>query len=194
MLAGIIAVMARIGSVADFGRGGHGAGVLDLHPHFGGRIERASRRYHENESVLLSTVQESLSSMRALQAFTREPDTSLRFGAQAGESFSIQLRLIGSQLLFSGRIGVALSAGTAFPCGSARTECSPDAVRRRRTGVSRVSRHALSAAERDQPERVGDPIDSRPARPRIRGARRLAGNRRSARGVPLPRVRRDRVP
>jgi ABC-type multidrug transport system fused ATPase/permease subunit len=58
-------------------------------------------------------VQESLSSMRTLQAFTREPDTSLRFGALAQASARINLRLVTTQLLFSGGIGVALAAATA---------------------------------------------------------------------------------
>ncbi|MEQ1851327.1 MAG: ABC transporter ATP-binding protein [Chthoniobacteraceae bacterium] len=80
---------------------------------FSRRIEGHSRRYHENESRLLSTVQESLSTMRAVQAFTREPDTSLRFGTQASDSFSINLRLVRTQLLFSGCVGLAMALGTA---------------------------------------------------------------------------------
>lgn len=80
---------------------------------FGKRIDGHSRRYHENESALLSTVQESLSSMRAMQAFTREPDTALRFGQQARDSFLINLRLVKTQLLFSGSVGLAMAAGTA---------------------------------------------------------------------------------
>ncbi|MBL9200688.1 MAG: ABC transporter ATP-binding protein [Opitutaceae bacterium] len=80
---------------------------------FGKRIDGHSRRYHENESALLSTVQESLSSMRAMQAFTREPDTALRFGQQATNSFGINLRLVKTQLLFSGSVGLAMAAGTA---------------------------------------------------------------------------------
>jgi ABC-type multidrug transport system fused ATPase/permease subunit len=80
---------------------------------FGRRIEQTSRAYHEHESTLLSTVQESLSSMRTVQAFTREPDTSLRFGAQALESFRINLALVRTQLLFSTSVGLALAVGTA---------------------------------------------------------------------------------
>jgi len=114
ILAGIIVVMARM----DPWLTAVAAAVVPVFwlciRHFGGRIERASRRYHENESLLLSTVQETLSTMRALQAFTREPDTSVQFSAQAGESLAIQRRLIASQLLFAGTIGVALSAGTAI--------------------------------------------------------------------------------
>ncbi len=81
---------------------------------FGTRIEQKSKRYHESESTLLSTVQESLSSMRTVQAFTREPDTSLRFGAQADDCFENQRSLIRTQLLFSGSVGLAMAAGTAF--------------------------------------------------------------------------------
>jgi ATP-binding cassette, subfamily B, bacterial len=81
---------------------------------FGARIEQKSKRYHESESTLLSTVQESLSSMRTVQAFTREPDTSLHFSAQAADCFSNQRSLIRTQLLFSASIGLAMAAGTAF--------------------------------------------------------------------------------
>lgn len=81
---------------------------------FGTRIEQQSRQYHESESTLLSTVQESLSTMRTVQAFTREPDTSLVFGAQAAECFDRQRRMIRMQLLFSGSVGLAMAAGTGL--------------------------------------------------------------------------------
>jgi ATP-binding cassette, subfamily B, bacterial len=80
---------------------------------FGRKIEGQSRAYHENESVLLSTVEQSLSSMRAMQAFTREPDTSVRFAAQARESCGINLRMVRLQLLFGGYVGLAMAVGTA---------------------------------------------------------------------------------
>jgi ATP-binding cassette, subfamily B, bacterial len=80
---------------------------------FGRRIEKASRAYHDNESALLSTVEQSLSSMRAVQAFTREPDTSMRFAAQARESCAINLRMVKMQLLFGGSVGLAMAVGTA---------------------------------------------------------------------------------
>jgi ATP-binding cassette subfamily B protein/subfamily B ATP-binding cassette protein MsbA len=80
---------------------------------FSRRMEDAARQYHENESLLLSTVQESLSSMRAVQAFTREPDTSLHFRTQAQASFVKHLRTIKLQLAFSGTIGLVMAIGTA---------------------------------------------------------------------------------
>jgi ATP-binding cassette, subfamily B, bacterial len=113
VLAGILIVMARMDLALTLVAAAIAPifwGCIRL---FSAKIERASRRYHENESVLLSTVQESLSSMRTMQAFTREPDTSLRFGAQARESLLINLRLVKSQLLFSSSIGLALAGGTA---------------------------------------------------------------------------------
>ncbi len=81
---------------------------------FGAKIEKASRAYHENESSLLSTIEQSLSSMRAMQAFTREPDTSVRFSAQARESCAINLRTVRMQLLFGGSVGLAMAFGTAL--------------------------------------------------------------------------------
>jgi ABC-type multidrug transport system fused ATPase/permease subunit len=114
MLVGIVAIMLRMDLFLTLVAAAIAPVFWICIRIFGRRIEERSRRYHENESVLLSTVQESLSSMRAVQAFTREPDTSLRFGAQATDSFSNHLRLIKTQLLFSGTVGLAMAAGTAF--------------------------------------------------------------------------------
>jgi ATP-binding cassette, subfamily B, bacterial len=113
ILAGILIVMVRMDLVLTLVAAAMAPVFWGCIRLFSTKIEQASRRYHENESVLLSTVQESLSSMRTMQAFTREPDTSLRFSAQARESFSIHLRLVRTQLLFSSSIGLALAGGTA---------------------------------------------------------------------------------
>jgi ABC-type multidrug transport system fused ATPase/permease subunit len=113
VLAGILIVMARMDRWLTLVAAAMAPVFWGCIRLFSAKIAQASRRYHENESVLLSTVQESLSSMRTLQAFTREPDTSLRFGDQARESLSINLNLVKRQLLFSSSIGLALAGGTA---------------------------------------------------------------------------------
>jgi ATP-binding cassette, subfamily B, bacterial len=80
---------------------------------FGRRIDEQSRRYHENESALVSTVQESLSSIRAIQAFTLEPETGHRFRAQSEQSLEANQRMTRTQLVYSACAGLAVSLGTA---------------------------------------------------------------------------------
>jgi ATP-binding cassette, subfamily B, bacterial len=80
---------------------------------FGRQIDEQSRRYHENESALVSTVQESLSSMRAIQAFTLEPETGQRFRAQSEQSLEANQRMTRTQLVYSACAGLAVSFGTA---------------------------------------------------------------------------------
>jgi ABC-type multidrug transport system fused ATPase/permease subunit len=85
--------------------------LLTIHG-FGRRIDELSKRYHENESGLVSTIQESLSSIRAVQAFTLEPETNQRFRDQALESRATNLRLTRPQFWFSGCVGLGMTAGT----------------------------------------------------------------------------------
>jgi ABC-type multidrug transport system fused ATPase/permease subunit len=113
ILVGILAVLLRMDLFLTIVAAATGPLFLVCIRLFGSRIDRHSKRYHENESAIVSTVQESLSSMRAVQAFTREPDTSLRFGNQARESFEGHLRLIRTQLVFAAAVGLIMAAGTA---------------------------------------------------------------------------------
>src|SRR6185369_14772965 len=53
---------------------------------FGKKIEAGSKSYHESETALVGAVQEALTSMRAIQAFTMEAASGVRFREQAGES------------------------------------------------------------------------------------------------------------
>jgi ATP-binding cassette, subfamily B, bacterial len=80
---------------------------------FGRRIDEQSRRYHEKESGLVSLLQESLSSIRAIQAFTLEPEAGERFRAQAEQSLESNQRMTRTQLIFSACAGVAVACGTA---------------------------------------------------------------------------------
>ena len=84
---------------------------------FGRPIERRSKRYHEEESALVSTLQESLSSIRAVQAFSREPETALTMRNKAGKSLEANQRLVLTQLLFSAAVGLAMALGTAAVVG-----------------------------------------------------------------------------
>jgi ATP-binding cassette subfamily B protein len=80
---------------------------------FSRRIDQQSRRYHENESKLVSTVQESLSSIRAIQAFTLEPAAGERFRTQSEESLAANQSMTLTQLIYSGCAGLAVAVGTA---------------------------------------------------------------------------------
>jgi ATP-binding cassette subfamily B protein/subfamily B ATP-binding cassette protein MsbA len=80
---------------------------------FGRRIDAQSRQYHERESALVSTIQESLSSIRAIQAFTLEPETGQRFRTQSEQSLEANQRMTRTQLVYSACAGLAVSIGTA---------------------------------------------------------------------------------
>lgn len=80
---------------------------------FSKRIDRESRRYHENESALVATVQESLSSIRAIQAFTLEPHTGEQFRKKSEQSLEANERMTRTQLVYSACSGLAVAVGTA---------------------------------------------------------------------------------
>jgi ATP-binding cassette subfamily B protein len=80
---------------------------------FGPRIDANSTTYHRQEENLVASVQESLSSIRAIQAFTMEAQSSVRFRNQAGASLKRQLTLVFTQLYFSAWVGIVMAVGTA---------------------------------------------------------------------------------
>jgi len=80
---------------------------------FSRRIDQQSRRYHENESKLVSSVQESLSSIRAIQAFTLEPAAGERFRLHSEQSLEANEQMTRTQLIYSACAGLAVSIGTA---------------------------------------------------------------------------------
>jgi ATP-binding cassette subfamily B protein/subfamily B ATP-binding cassette protein MsbA len=113
ILAGILAVMVRLDVVLT-------AIALAVAPllgltiwAFGRGIERQSRRYHEQESALVSTMQETLNAIRFVQAYNREADTSERVGERAGRSMAANQRLALLQLGFSACVGLTMASGTA---------------------------------------------------------------------------------
>jgi ATP-binding cassette subfamily B protein/subfamily B ATP-binding cassette protein MsbA len=76
-------------------------------------MTRHSMRVHERESAVSSRVQETLTTIRAVQAFTREPLERERFERQAAESLHANLHLTllqtGSQMVVS----LLMALGTA---------------------------------------------------------------------------------
>ncbi len=80
---------------------------------FGEFIGRRAKAYHDNESTLAAAATEALSSIRAVQAFTREGLVHRQFHYLAARSHKASQRLVFAQLAFSGAIGVAMALGTA---------------------------------------------------------------------------------
>lgn len=80
---------------------------------FSRKLETQSRRYHERESTLVSTMQESLSSIRAVQAFTMEPLTGAKVRDQSEKSLEANQRMTRTQMIYSACAGLAVSLGTA---------------------------------------------------------------------------------
>jgi ABC-type multidrug transport system fused ATPase/permease subunit len=113
ILAGILMVMVRLDTLLT-------AIALAVAPvlgltiwAFGRGIERQSRRVHDQESALFSTMQETLSSIRFVQAYTREGATSRQVGERADRSMAANQRLCLTQLAFSACVGLTMAAGTA---------------------------------------------------------------------------------
>ncbi|MBI3801981.1 MAG: ABC transporter ATP-binding protein, partial [Deltaproteobacteria bacterium] len=74
---------------------------------------QAATAAHERESVIYSLVQRTMSSIRVIQAFTKEEEEHRRFMAASAESLSANLRLYNLQTLYSGVVNVVIALGTA---------------------------------------------------------------------------------
>lgn len=113
ILAGILVVMVRIDAVLT----GIALAVGPLLGltiwAFGRGIERRSRDYHEQESALFSAMQETLTAIRFVQAYSREAATSADVARSTGRSMLANERLALIQLAFSACVGLTMAAGTA---------------------------------------------------------------------------------
>jgi ABC-type multidrug transport system fused ATPase/permease subunit len=113
VLIGSVVIMARINPLLTLVTMAAAPIFLFIIRFFSRKIDRQSRHYHEHESALIATIQESLSSIRAIQAFTLEPLTGERFRGQSQDSLLANYRMTGTQLLYSACAGLAVSIGTA---------------------------------------------------------------------------------
>jgi ATP-binding cassette subfamily B protein/subfamily B ATP-binding cassette protein MsbA len=77
------------------------------------RIAARAKRFHESEGALAANLQESLSSIRVIQAFTMEAGNNRVFSEQADTSVRENLRKSGAELSFGWVIGVIMAIGTA---------------------------------------------------------------------------------
>ena len=113
MLCGILVIMARLDLAMTLITLAAAPLFFATIRIFGRRIEGESRSYHESEASLVSALQEALMSIRAIQTFTMEGASGVRFRLQADESCRAHQRLMGSQLLFGAVVGLAMAVGTA---------------------------------------------------------------------------------
>jgi ATP-binding cassette subfamily B protein len=72
-----------------------------------------STKVHEHESLVSSRVQETLTGIRAVQAYGREQYESARFRSQASASLAANLRLTVVQTGSQALVGLILAAGTS---------------------------------------------------------------------------------
>ena len=80
-------------------------------------MRERSLRAAERDSDISTRVQETLSSIRAVQAFGREDDESQRFGRHADASLRAKLRLTVLQSGAQAMVGLLLAVGTAAVVG-----------------------------------------------------------------------------
>lgn len=77
------------------------------------RIAKRAKKFHDSEGGLAAQLQESLSSVRVIQAFTMEEASTRGFADQADQSVRENLKKAAAELSFSWVIGVIMAIGTA---------------------------------------------------------------------------------
>jgi ATP-binding cassette subfamily B protein/subfamily B ATP-binding cassette protein MsbA len=113
MLVGVVLVMLQINVVLTLVTMAVTPLFYAIIRGFGRRMDERSKAYHEKESALVSTVQESLSSIRAIQAFTLEGDVNRRFRSESETSLRANEKMTRAQLVFSACAGWIVAIGTA---------------------------------------------------------------------------------
>jgi ATP-binding cassette subfamily B protein/subfamily B ATP-binding cassette protein MsbA len=76
-------------------------------------IAAAAARVRREESAVYAVVQRAMTSVRLIQAFTREDEEHRSFMARSEESLAAGLRLYTWQTVYSGVVSVLMAAGTA---------------------------------------------------------------------------------
>jgi ATP-binding cassette subfamily B protein/subfamily B ATP-binding cassette protein MsbA len=77
------------------------------------KISSAATEAHQKGSTVYSVVQRTLSSMRVIQAFTKEEDEGRRFLQASTESLAADLRLYNLQNFYLAVVNLTIAAGTA---------------------------------------------------------------------------------
>jgi ATP-binding cassette subfamily B protein/subfamily B ATP-binding cassette protein MsbA len=77
------------------------------------RMTSAATHARQKESLVYSVVQQTLSGIRVIQAFTKEEDEKRRFLEASTESLKAELRLYNLQNFYYAFVNVTIAAGTA---------------------------------------------------------------------------------
>jgi ATP-binding cassette, subfamily B, bacterial len=79
---------------------------------FNRRMTAVSAEYHDRESKVSALIQESLASIRTIQAFAREDDEIRRFNVGASQSVDANVRMTKVQVMSSFVVGMITATGT----------------------------------------------------------------------------------
>jgi ATP-binding cassette subfamily B protein len=81
---------------------------------FNRKIVNVASEVRNTESRVYSVVQWAMSSIKVVQAFTKEEEEHRRFMGASGESLRATLRLYNWQTLYSGAVNIVIAGGTAL--------------------------------------------------------------------------------
>jgi ATP-binding cassette subfamily B protein/subfamily B ATP-binding cassette protein MsbA len=111
-LAGMMVIMLRFDVVLTLLALGVAPALALTIKFFNRRISQVSTEYHNRESKVSAMIQESLSSIRTIQAFAREEDEIRRFDVGTAQSVEANVRMTRVQVTSSLVVGLITAAGT----------------------------------------------------------------------------------
>src|SRR5579862_7757516 len=114
LLAGMIVVLTRLDWLLTLIALTVVPALFVLIALFNRRIITLATEVRERESVVYSLVQWAMSSIKVVQAFTKEEEEHRRFMGASRASLVATLRLYSWQTLYSGAVNVVIAAGTAI--------------------------------------------------------------------------------
>ena len=114
LLAGMLVVLTRLDWVLTLIALVVVPALFVLIALFNRKITVMATEVRERESLVYSLVQWAMSSIKVVQAFTKEEEEHRRFMGASRASLTATLRLYGWQTLYSAAVNVVIAAGTAL--------------------------------------------------------------------------------
>jgi ATP-binding cassette subfamily B protein len=114
LLAGMLVVLTRLDGLLTLIALTVVPALFLLIALFNRKITTLATEVRERESLVYSLVQWAMSSIKVVQAFTKEEEEHRRFMGASRASLVATLRLYGWQTLYSGVVNVVIAAGTAL--------------------------------------------------------------------------------